>query len=56
MERIARARPMFRFNEGEAFNNARHYGTVFVYSNPNVTNVLQQLPRNQIVYTQQQLN
>ena len=55
MQRIARARPMFRFTEGEAYNNARHYGTVFVYSNPNVTNILQQLPRNQVVYTQQQL-
>ena len=53
-ERIARARPIFRFEESEAMDNARHYGTVFVYSSGVVNDVLRQLPRNQVVFTSSQ--
>jgi hypothetical protein len=50
-ERIARARPMFRFTEDEVMTNARHYGTVFVYSNGAVNDLLRATPMNNLIYT-----
>ena len=50
MQRIARARPMFRFTQDEV-DNARHYGTVFVYSNGAVNDLLRTAPMNQFVFT-----
>ena len=51
-KKIMRARPIFRFEKDRAMNNAQRYGTVFVYHNKAVNNVLNQLPRSQFIYQQ----